>query len=144
VSDIAVTPGEIVVIDWRGDALPKEANKQRRCVVVEDGELFDPTYPNVIVVPLGDDEDFVVKSLSVEIAPAPENGCLKTCHALGYAVVTASKARIAKVTTSRVTDEQLRAIRERIAESIGISTVPKPLVSGRRSAIRRKVPGTAR
>jgi mRNA interferase MazF len=119
-SDVAVAPGQIVLIDWRGDALPKEANKQRPCVVVEDGELFDPTYPNVIVVPLSDDEGFVVKSLSVEIAPTPQNGCPKTCYALGHAVVTASKSRIAKVTNSSVTDEQLDAIRGRIAESIGI------------------------
>ncbi|HVA32553.1 MAG TPA: type II toxin-antitoxin system PemK/MazF family toxin [Candidatus Baltobacteraceae bacterium] len=119
-SDITVKPGQIVVIDWRGDALPKEANKQRPCVVVEDGELFDPTYPNVIVVPLTDDEDFVVKSLSVEIAPTSENGCPKTCYALGHAIATASKARIVKVTNSHVTDEQLKAIRDRIAESIGI------------------------
>jgi mRNA-degrading endonuclease toxin of MazEF toxin-antitoxin module len=122
VPDVTVTPGQIIIIDWRGDAFPKEANKQRPCVVVEDGELFDPTYPNVIVVPLTDDEDFVVKSLSVEIAPAPENGCLKTCYALGHAVVTASKARVTRATNSRVTADQLKAIRGRIAESIGVST----------------------
>ncbi len=42
--------GQIVVADWR-DALPKEANKLRPSVVIEDSELFSPVYPNVILVP---------------------------------------------------------------------------------------------
>ena len=42
--------GQIVIADWR-DALPKEPNKLRPAVVVEDETLFDPAYPNVILVP---------------------------------------------------------------------------------------------
>jgi len=36
--------GQIVIADWR-DALPKEPNKPRTAVVVEDKALFDPTIP---------------------------------------------------------------------------------------------------
>jgi mRNA interferase MazF len=46
--------GQIVIVDWR-DALPKEANKRRPAVVMEDSALFDPSYPNVILVPLTED-----------------------------------------------------------------------------------------
>lgn len=42
--------GQIVVVDWR-DALPKEANKLRPAVVVEDDALFADEYPNVLLVP---------------------------------------------------------------------------------------------
>jgi len=42
--------GQMVIADWR-DALPKEPNKLRPAVVVEDETLFDPAYPNVILVP---------------------------------------------------------------------------------------------
>jgi mRNA interferase MazF len=34
--------GQIVLADWRGDALPKEPNKRRPAVVVEDDALFAP------------------------------------------------------------------------------------------------------
>jgi mRNA-degrading endonuclease toxin of MazEF toxin-antitoxin module len=44
--------GQIVVVDWRGDALPKEPNKPRPAVVIENQALFAPDYENVIVVPL--------------------------------------------------------------------------------------------
>ena len=37
--------GQIVIVDWR-DAIPKEPNKVRPAVVVEDHELFDESYPN--------------------------------------------------------------------------------------------------
>jgi hypothetical protein len=39
---------QIVIVDWR-DALPKEPNKLRPGVVVEDESLLDPAYPNVIL-----------------------------------------------------------------------------------------------
>ncbi len=37
--------GQIVIVDWR-DGIPKEPNKVRPAVVVEDHELFDESYPN--------------------------------------------------------------------------------------------------
>jgi len=58
--------GQIVVADWR-HALPKEANKLRPSVVIEDAELFSPVYPNVILVPLTEDAGMVLPELSVQI-----------------------------------------------------------------------------
>jgi mRNA interferase MazF len=115
--------GQIVVIDYR-DALPKEPNKIRPCVVVEDTDLFDPTYPNVIVVPLTDDARFVIPALAVQIPPTPENGCTKVSYAVAHCVTTASKHRIGQVTPSSITDEQLALIRRRIAECIGLVPLP--------------------
>ncbi len=36
--------GQIVVADWRGDAMSKEPNKLRPAVVVEEDGLFAPAY----------------------------------------------------------------------------------------------------
>ena len=55
-------PGQIVIVEWR-DALPKEANRRRPAVVIEDAELFDPAYPNVILVPLTEDATLVIADL---------------------------------------------------------------------------------
>jgi mRNA interferase MazF len=110
--------GQIVIVDWR-DALPKEPNKRRPAVVVEDHELFDAAYPDVILVPLTEDDRFVIPDLSVTIEPTRDNGCTKRCHALAHCVTTASISRI-KATPSRVTAQQLAAIRQRIGESIGL------------------------
>ena len=71
--------GQIVIADWR-DALPKEPNKLRPAVVVEDESSFDPTYPNVILVPLTEDQRLAITDLSVAIDPTPENGCAKRCY----------------------------------------------------------------
>ena len=57
--------GQIVIVDWR-DALPKEPNKQRLAIVVEDSELFAPDYPNVLLVPLADDARLAIADLAVE------------------------------------------------------------------------------
>ena len=37
---LVLRAGQIVLADWRGDALPKEPNKRRPAVVVEDDGLF--------------------------------------------------------------------------------------------------------
>jgi mRNA interferase MazF len=115
---MSVTAGDIVIVDWR-DALPKEANKRRPAIVVEDSDLFDPAYPNVILVPLTDDPKLAMPSLSVPIAPTPENGCPKASLAIAHHVTATSKQRI-QTTTSRITNAQLAEIRRRIALSIGI------------------------
>lgn len=113
-------PGQILLIDWRGDALPKEPNKLRPCVVIEGPDLFDALYPNVLVVPLADDPAYVIPALCVKIAPSAQNGCTKTCYAVSHAVTAASKQRIKAVTPSQITPEQLRQIRSQVAESIGL------------------------
>jgi mRNA-degrading endonuclease toxin of MazEF toxin-antitoxin module len=110
--------GQIVLVDWR-DALPKEPNKLRPVVVVEDHELFDSTYPNAILVPLTEDDRLAIPDLSVAIEPTPDNGCTKRCHALAHCVTTASASRI-RTTPSRITAHQLAAIRRRIGISIGL------------------------
>jgi mRNA-degrading endonuclease toxin of MazEF toxin-antitoxin module len=110
--------GDIVIVDWR-DALPKEANKQRPAVVVEDSALFDDAYPNVILVPLADDPRLAIADLSVPIEPTADNGCTKPCRALAHNVTATSKERC-RATGGRVTDGQLAAIRRRIAETIGL------------------------
>jgi mRNA interferase MazF len=112
--------GDIVIVDWRGGALPKEPNRLRPAIVVEDDELFDPAYPNVIVVPLTGDVRLAIPGLSVTIDPTPENGCQQRCFALAPSVTTVSVRRVSG-TGSRVLLGQVAAIRRRIADAIGMS-----------------------
>ncbi len=81
--------------------------------------MFDPLYPNVILVPLSDDRDFVIADLAVAIEPTPENGCTKRCYALSHCVTTNSKRRV-RPTQSRILPQQLEAIRRQIALAIGL------------------------
>jgi mRNA interferase MazF len=111
--------GQIVLADWRGDALPKGPNKRRPAVVVEDDGLFAPSYPNAILVPLTEDAALAIPDLSVAIAPTAENGCSKPCWAVSHLVATTSKARL-QATPSRITPQQLTAIRRQIALAVGI------------------------
>ena len=67
----AFFPGQIVLADWR-DALPKEPNKLRPAIVVDDSELFGSSYPNVILVSLSEDADFAIEELSLIIEPTAE------------------------------------------------------------------------
>jgi len=113
-----LAPGQIVLVDWR-DALPKEPNKLRPAIVVEDAELFGPSYPNVIVVPLSADRAWAPADLSLVIDPTPENGCTKRCYALPASLASTSKQRV-RPTESRILPEQLRAIRHQIAVAIGV------------------------
>jgi mRNA interferase MazF len=110
--------GQIVLADWRGDAMPKEPNKRRPAVVVEDDELFAPAYPNAILVPLTEDAELAIPDLSVAIVPTAENGCSKPCWAVSHLVATTAKARL-RPTRSRITSEELAAIRRQIALAIG-------------------------
>ncbi len=117
----AVTAGQIVLVDWRGDALPKEPNKLRPCVIVEDDGLFDEGFPNVLIVPLADSNEFLIASLTVTIDPTPENGCAKTSYALSHSITVASKQRIMRAPSTRITNAQLVQIRSQIAECIGFN-----------------------
>jgi mRNA interferase MazF len=111
--------GDILIVDWCGGALPKEPNGPRSAIVVEDEELFDPEYPNVIVVPLTTDARLAIAGLSVTIDPTPENGCQQRCFALAPSVTSVSVKRV-NGTGSRVQPGQLTAIRGRIADAIGL------------------------
>jgi mRNA interferase MazF len=113
------TAGQIVIVDWR-DGLPNEANKRRPAVVIEDTDLFDESYPNVIVVPLAEHAAFAISRLSVKIEPTPENGCSAVCYAVSHNLTATSKQRIREVTASRISADQVAAIRRQCAESIGL------------------------
>jgi mRNA-degrading endonuclease toxin of MazEF toxin-antitoxin module len=113
--------GQIVVADWR-DALPKEPNKLRPAVVIEDDELFDRSYPNVILVPLTDDARLAIADLAVPIEPTPQNGCTKRCWALSHCVATASARRLSP-TPSTITAEQLAMIRRQVVLAVGAARI---------------------
>ena len=110
--------GQIVLVDWR-DALPKESNKRQPAVVVEDNDLFDETYPNLILVPLAEDPHLAIADLSVLIPPTPNNGCAKPCYALAHHVTTTSKQRVSP-TSSRIDGTELAAIRRLIGIAVGL------------------------
>jgi len=110
--------GQIVIADWR-DALPKEPNKMRPAVVIEDHELFADAYPNVILVPLTEDARLAIPDLALAIDPTPENGCSKRCWALSHCVATTSASRL-RATESVLTDQQLALIRQQIGAAIGL------------------------
>lgn len=115
---MSYAPGQIVLVDWR-DGLPKEPNKIRPAIVVEDRGLFDDAYPNLILVPLAEDPHVAIEDLSIRIPPTSENACTKPCYALAHHVTTTSKHRITP-TPSRITDEQLAEIRRLIGIAIGL------------------------
>jgi len=110
--------GQIVLADWR-DALPKEPNKLRPAIVVEDDRLFPDDYPNVILVPLSGDVLAAPQSLTLAIDPTQENGCTARCYALSYCVAATSIKRL-QATASRITTEQLATIRRQIATAVGL------------------------
>jgi mRNA interferase MazF len=114
----AYTAGQIVLVAWR-DALPREPNKRRPAIVIEDSELFDADYPNVILVPLTADGSLVIADLSVRIDPSAENGCSKPCYAVSPLVAATSRHRV-RHTASRITPAELVRIRRQVAEAIGL------------------------
>lgn len=113
-----MTPGSIVVVDWR-DALPGsgEPSKQRPAVVVGRGDLFHSGFGYLLVVPLTADAAMPVAEAAVEIAPTKEDHCSKVCYALSWNVQTVPKRRV-RTTQARVTATQLRALRDQIARLV--------------------------
>ena len=113
-----MTPGSIVVVDWR-DALPDsgEPNKQRPAVVVGRADLFHRDFGYLLVVPLTGDATMRVSEASVEIAPTKENHCSKRCFALSWSVQTVPKRRV-RGTKARVTTAQLNELRDQIARLV--------------------------
>ena len=117
-SALVLFAGQIVLADWRGDALPKEPNKPRLAVVVGDYGLFAPHYPNAILVPLTEGRTFAIPELSVAIEPTGENGCTKACWAVSCMVAATSKVRL-RPTSSKVAPNQLAQIRRQIGFALG-------------------------
>nr|WP_294553699.1 type II toxin-antitoxin system PemK/MazF family toxin [uncultured Rhodopila sp.] len=115
----AFTAGDIVIAEWRGDALPKEPNKLRPAVVIEDDALFGPDYPNVILVQLTEDVGLAIQGLMEPIEPSPENGRTKRCYALAPFAALTSAQRL-RATRSRITPDRLARIRRQVAEAIGL------------------------
>lgn len=110
--------GSIVVVDWRGGALPREPSKLRPAVVIEDHLLFPDDYPNVLVVPLTRDEGLAHRSFAVQIEPTAENGCESTSWALAHHITSVSLRRVTS-TGSRITPAQLEQVRNRVTLAIG-------------------------
>ncbi|WP_147917109.1 type II toxin-antitoxin system PemK/MazF family toxin [Ruania zhangjianzhongii] len=106
------------VVDWRGGALPREPSKLRSGIVVEDGELFPDDYPNILVVPMTRDEGLAHESFAERIEPTAQNSAEGTCWALAHHVTSVSLRRVTP-TDSRVTDQQLANIRQRIRLTLG-------------------------
>lgn len=117
---IALTPGQIVICEFREDKLSKEDNKRRFSVIVEESSLFANGYPNVILVPITDDENISIPDLSVIINPTPENGFQKRNIIVSHLVSTTSKFCI-EPTSYRVTPEELSEVRDQISLLLGIS-----------------------
>ncbi|MGH7736363.1 MAG: type II toxin-antitoxin system PemK/MazF family toxin [Candidatus Tyrphobacter sp.] len=113
-----MTPGSIVVVDWR-DALVEsgEPNKQRPAIVVGRSDLFHSAFDYLLVVPLTGDAPLRIADATVEIAPTRENLCSKTCYALAWNVQTVPKRRV-RATKARVTDAQLDEVRDQIARLV--------------------------
>jgi len=110
-----MTPGSIVVVDWR-DALPEsgEPNKERPGIVVGRGEVFHERFGFVLVVPLTGDARMQIAGATVQIPPTEENRCSKQSYALTWNLQTVVKRRV-RATDARVTDAQLEEIRDQIA-----------------------------
>jgi mRNA-degrading endonuclease toxin of MazEF toxin-antitoxin module len=115
---LRLAAGQIVLVDWRGDALPKEPNKLRPAIVIENDGLFASDFQNAIVVPLTEDSRMVIPGLTLPILPTADNGCKERCWAASYLVTTASKLRM-RSTRSNVTAEQLAVVRRQVARAIG-------------------------
>lgn len=109
------------MVDWRSGSLPKEPNRRRPAVVVEDTELFPAAYPNLLVVPLTRDAGLAHQSFAEPIEPTARNGVTARCWALSHHVTSVSLWRV-EATGSHVTANQLASIRQRIAISIGAAS----------------------
>ncbi|MDP9024225.1 MAG: type II toxin-antitoxin system PemK/MazF family toxin [Candidatus Eremiobacteraeota bacterium] len=118
-----MTSGSIVWLDFRRDSVPKEANKLRPAIIVEDRSLFAAEFPNVVVVPCTTRLTYEIPALCVRIEPDERNGFDLTNWAVAHSVTTASKSRIVKTTDYRVSTRSLAEIRARIVELLGASGV---------------------
>jgi mRNA-degrading endonuclease toxin of MazEF toxin-antitoxin module len=115
--------GHIVLVDW-GGAMPGEPTRIRPAVVVENARVFPDEYSVTLVVPLSRDERLARSRLAVRIDPTPENGAGATSWALAHHVNSVSLRRV-NPTQSRVTNDQLHLIRQRIALALDLPDMPQ-------------------
>jgi len=113
-----MTPGRIVLIDWR-DALPNsvEPSKIRPAIVVGSPEVFGPESLTRIVVPLTGSALLAVPGASLEIAPTAQNFCAKTSYALAWNVQSVPCSRLREA-NGRITPDQLAAVRALVARCV--------------------------
>ncbi|MCP9808580.1 type II toxin-antitoxin system PemK/MazF family toxin [Cyanobium sp. HWJ4-Hawea] len=121
--------GQIVTVDWRKDPddpamdpHPPEPNRLRPAVMVQDTELFDPSYPTVLVVPMTGDRELVMADLTVVLQPTATNGCKKVSYLVPQNLTCVAKTRIKEVTDSQITEAQLQKLRQLIVLMIGALT----------------------
>jgi mRNA interferase MazF len=124
---VELKSGQILVVDWRKDPrlpdhdpLHPEPNKRRPAVVVQDTELFDPSYPTVLVVPLTGDRQLAIPELTVELQPSAANGCSKVSYLLPQNITCIAKSRIAEATDSHITASELQQLRQLVALTVGV------------------------
>ena len=63
-------------------------------MVVQDTELFAPTYPGVLVVPMTGDRSLAIADLTVVLEPTASNGCMKVSYLLPQNLTCISKTRM--------------------------------------------------
>lgn len=110
--------GDIVIVDWRVDARPKEPTKTRPAVVVEDSGLFPDGYPNLLVTPMTTDEGLAHRAFAVRIDPDESDGVTSRCWVLAHHVTSVSLQRV-RATGSHVTASELADIRTRLVLAVG-------------------------
>ncbi len=122
----ALTAGQIVTVDWRRDPRtptqdpqPPEPNKLRPAVVVQDCDLFDPSYPTVLVVPMTGDPGLAIPELTVVLQPNAMNGCQKVSYLLPQHLTCVAKTRIREATSSRISSTELQLLRQLVVLAIG-------------------------
>jgi mRNA interferase MazF len=123
---VKLQAGQIITVDWRRDPVdpgqdphPPEPNKLRPAVVVQDTELFDPSYPTVLVVPMTGDPALAMTDLTVVLQPTPTNGCTKVSYLLPQNLTCVAKTRITAATESRIAPAELRQLRQLVVLAIG-------------------------
>jgi mRNA-degrading endonuclease toxin of MazEF toxin-antitoxin module len=126
ITDVELTAGQIVSVDWRRDPLnpaqdpqPPEPNKLRPAVVVQASDLFHPSYPTVLVVPMTGDPELAIPDLTVVLQPSTSNGCKKVSYLLPQHLTCVAKTRIRAVTGSRISAAELQQLRQLVVLAIG-------------------------
>jgi mRNA-degrading endonuclease toxin of MazEF toxin-antitoxin module len=123
ITDVELTAGQIVSVDWRRDPLNPAQDPQppelRPAVVVQASDLFHPSYPTVLVVPMTGDPELAIPDLTVVLQPSTSNGCTKVSYLLPQHLTCVAKTRIRAVTGSRISAAELQQLRQLVVLAIG-------------------------
>ena len=77
-------------------------------MVVQDTDLFDPSYPTVLVVPMTGDPGLAIAELTVELQPSASNGCKKVSYLLPQHLTCVAKTLNQAATVSRISATELQ------------------------------------